>query len=615
MKTTLVVVLGAALLSACGGSDPLSGGSTDGGFHTTNPVMEARDGTVYRQEVAVESTGDTMVIQVFEPKRLEPGQTYPLVLHGHGYAGTRMKTADAFAQRLIDNGYYLISIDQRGFGESSGQARVMSPDFEGVNLVGVLDWAENLEGLRRHNDDGRMVVGSYGGSYGGMYQYLLAGTDPQQRLRVIAPESAPHDLSYSLHPNGVVKSGWASLLMVLGEAGGAIGGLTGLPNSGLAALINLLPSQDPAVIEIVMQGILTNRFSESGINFLKYHSPSYFCEGMPAGEQNFTFGFPDPRSVPPRHFPKMDALITQGFRDTLFNFNEAFKNYECLKAQGGDVRLMTHQSGHILPVGLSTIPSPPGMNLEQALDPFYAALNIPNFQGGEAVSTSCGPIDFLELQFAWFEEKLQGKRGAVDAVMTGDTDVCLSLADQDAIAVEDVKVGGRPFQLDATTPQLNGPLGILGTVLGENAREALLATQPLYTVPAGGKIIAGIPTMSIELTGAAEGEGEICEAPAGFEQCDPILFVGIGHRKSGETRWDLIDDQLTPVRGFGGHDTVMTGIAERLAEGDQLALLVYGFHLQYPISWSRDLLLPVVRLSGSIQLPLLTDSGVLLQHR
>src|SRR5699024_3275154 len=118
--------------------------------------------------------------------------------------------------RLRDEGYYVISIDQRGFGESSGTVRVMSPDYEGQSLIALLDWAESLPGLARFADN-KMVVGSYGGSYGGMYQYLLAAADPQERLRVIAPDITPYDLSYSLSSHNVPKSFWAAGLAAMGE--------------------------------------------------------------------------------------------------------------------------------------------------------------------------------------------------------------------------------------------------------------------------------------------------------------------------------------------------------------------------------------------------------------
>src|SRR3546814_3213884 len=80
--------------------------------------------------------------------------------------------------------------------------------------------------------------------------------------------------------------------------------------------------------------------------------------------------------------------------------------------------------------------------------------------------------------------------------------------------------------------------------------------------------------------------------------CDPIYFLAIGHRPAGQARWDIIDDQITPVRGFGQHDLEMNGIAERLVEGEQVALLIYAFSAQYPITWSRDIAVPASTLSG-----------------
>lgn len=599
--STLLLAL-AGCNSDGGPALPVSGSVSSGS--TVTPIAASREGTVYRQEVVSEKTGDTTVIQVMEPTRLEQGKTYPLVLHGHGYGGTRDATPSGFQQRLRDAGYYVISIDERGFGESSGTVRVMSPDYEGQNLIAVLDWAEGLEGLRR-DDSGRMVVGSYSGSYGGMYQFLLAGADPKQRLRVIAPDITPHDLTYSLNSNNVIKSGYVLVLAAGGEAGGIQGALSA-PSA--ATPMNLAPTQDAAIFETLISGALTNSIPEAGINFFKYHSVAYFCEGQPAGEQPFLFASPDPREVPPRPFAKIDALITQGFRDTLFNFNDGLGNYECLKARGGDVRLLTHQSGHILPVSLTSVPGPDG-TLEDALDPFYAALTLPNFQDAGG-TRSCGTLALDEVQFAWFEEKLQGKSGAMDAALPSKSDVCLSLAEGDAITMHEVKKGGQSFEIDGSTPQLNSALGVLGAALGNGAREALLATQPLYTAPAGGAIIAGLPTMTLKLEGLSGLEQPTCALPLNIGACDPILLLGIGHRKAGTERWDLIDDQLTPVRGFGEHVGVMSGIAERLAEGDQLALLVYGFHAQYPVTWSRDLFVPALNVSGSVALPLLQPTEI-----
>ncbi len=312
-------------------------------------------------------------------------------------------------------------------------------------------------------------------------------------------------------------------------------------------------------------------------------------------------------AVPPTPYPPLDVLLTQGMRDTIFNFNESLDNYDCARATGGDVRLLTHETGHILPVSITAAPG----NLEEALDPFFAALTVPNFQDADRIGRRfCGSLDLEEIQFAWFEEKLMGRRGAVDAALPAGPDICLSLAVDDAVTVREVKRGGTPFSVGGDTPQLNAALGILGSVLGNAAREALLATQPLFTAPAGGAVLAGLPLMDLELAGLSGLELNDCPTPLSLAVCDPILFLGIGHRKAGTERWDLIDDQLTPVRGFGRHQGVMSGIGERLAAGDELALLIYGFHAQYPVTGSRDLLVPALRFSGSIELPLLKAGDI-----
>ncbi len=593
-RCRLFVTIFAAVLAGCGGSSQSDESGSDVNANTLTPVTESRDGRNYRQAIT-SSIGDTVVVQVFEPKRLEVGQTYPLVLHSHGYGGSRLTAPDTFSQRLIDAGYYVISIDERGDGESSGTVRVMSPDFEGQDLVAVLDWAENLEGLRR-GADGEMVVGSYGGSYGGMYQFLLMGADPKHRLHVIAPDITPHDLTYSLNSGNVIKSGYALALIAGGEA---------IPRAAG-------PRQDATIFETLVNGSVTNNFPEGALNFFRYHSVAYFCDGQPAGPQSFLLGTPDPLRVPPRPFPRADVLLTQGFRDTLFNFNDGYANYECLSKLGGDVRLLTHQSGHILPVSLTSVPLPPDSTLEDALDPFYAAVTFPNFQDAGG-SRACGTRTLNDVQFAWMEEKLQNRRGALDAALPTGRDFCMSLAENDAISTHSVKLGGAEFAIDDSTPQLNSVLGVGGALLGNTAREALLATQSLYTVPAGGAILAGIPMMDLVFASASGLEQSTCALPVLPLGCDPILFLAVGSRKAGATRWDIIDDQLTPVRGFGAHQGRMSGIAERLNEGDEIGLLIYGFHAQYPVTWSRDLLLPALNVSGTLQLPLLAPSDIARQ--
>lgn len=608
MKRNTFVLLSVLALAACGESgldtpqalNPnLPGGSLIDISSLPPPkvaVTETRAGGDQHVVLPSNVDGVDVSFQMFEPDNLVAGQTYPLVLEGHGYGGMRQTERAGFIARLTAAGYYVISIDERGFGASGGTVRVMSPDQEGQDLVQILDWAEDLPGLRRRVN-GEMYVGSYGGSYGGMYQLLLAGTDPKQRLRVLAPDITPHDLVYALNPHSVIKSGWIAALVGVGEASG----LTSLAEGVMPMGTN----QDTATIETLVQGAVTNLIPQAGINYFTYHSVKYFCEGQPAGPQDFMFATPDPLAVPPRPFPALDVLVTQGTRDGLFNFNDGFNNYNCLKARGGDVRFLSHESGHILPVSLSSIPG-----AEEGLDPFYAALTAPNFEDA-AGPRNCGSLVLNDVQFAWFEEKLQFKTGAIDAALPIGKSPCLSLATDDAITVPEIKVGGTPFTFALDTPQFSGALGIGGALLGTGAREQLMADIPLTTIPAGGGVIAGVPTLEIELTGLSGMEMGECPAPIAIGACDPILFLAIGHRKAGTTRYDQMDDQITPVRGFGKHTLRMNGVGERLAEGDELALLVYSFHAQFPITWSRDVLVPALTVQGSIALPLLGAGDII----
>ncbi|MGH9889515.1 MAG: CocE/NonD family hydrolase, partial [bacterium] len=71
--------------------------------------------------------GEAIVFEVFEPTQLVAGGVYPLVLQGEGFGDKRITSRSGFVQRLVDAGYYVITIDHRGFGESGGQIRLQSP--------------------------------------------------------------------------------------------------------------------------------------------------------------------------------------------------------------------------------------------------------------------------------------------------------------------------------------------------------------------------------------------------------------------------------------------------------------------------------------------------------
>lgn len=520
-------------------ASPAAGQSRDGlscAIHIPSPLNPA----------------DTVAFQVFEPATLTGGQKYPLVLEGHGFSGSRQTGAEAFAA-LRDAGYGVVSIDQAGHGETGGTIRVMDPDQEGRFLLAILDWLEaNLDWYMVGPDldagEDNMVLGAIGGSYGGGYQYLLHAIDPKKRLDALVPEITWNDLTYSLNPGNVIKSDWAFFLFGAGQTAGGGGNF------------------DPFVNQFFVSGLASNRFDTFASDFFRYHGLGYFCDGLPVATNGGAGTAP---GFPPVAPTAVHVLAFQGFRDTLFNFNDAWRNYECLNDAGGDVRLLTYQSGHNT---LQVVPDP------------FALIHQP--QG--ALDMQCGGIEVGVATIAWFDQYLKGIPGAADAVLN-NTEVCYSLAPDDAVFADRVIAGrdGTPFAVPATTTVAgSAPVGV---------------PIPLYTAPAGGGVMAGVPRIEITLSEPVPG---VIQDPDNV-----IVFVATGRTRAITPGvWEPADNQVQPLRGLGPHTVDLVGIGERLAPGDQAGLLFYGAHEQFAITGSLNIANPVVgavTLSGDAWLPLL----------
>lgn len=553
----------------------------------------------YRVEMPSRVDGAAIVFQVFEPRLFDCRNRHPLILQSHGFGGSRTTDAgnDPMApiQPLVDAGYAVISIDERGHGESGGTVRVMDPDYAGQDLVQIVDWAEaNLDYLAY--DHNNLLLGAVGGSYGGGFQYMLYNVDPDKRMDAMVPQITWHDLTYSLDPGGVVKTYWASVLAVLGDS------KTGF-------------SMDPFIRSILLEGLATNHIPETALDFLFYHSPSYFTDNernlalLDSGNSDgflldpVTGSLPitsDGRYIvntPPRDPYPVDILMFQGVRDNLFPMNEAYENYRAFSKAGGDVRLLTYPFGHHYLA--------PNIGLIQetlANGDFYAKA-LPEFPAeGTGPLSSCGRIDVTQATLAWFNEKLRGQ-GNADNVITTGKQICFSLAPGDAVSAPEMTVGGTSFPVKNPLSDLL-PVTVLA---GPNPAPAII---PLTTVDQDA-VIAGLPTANLRLTFGIDSLDNACldssDPIFGTGTCDAILFAGVGLIRNGVP--ELIDAQVQPIRGIGDHNIELTGIAERLQPGDQLTLMLYGQHPTFVGAFSRDLTSYNLKVEGSVQLPLLTADG------
>ncbi|MFT7127589.1 MAG: ABC-2 type transport system ATP-binding protein [Pseudoalteromonas tetraodonis] len=539
MKWQLPLLAAASIfISACGApSVPVA--VLDSGAIPGIPV-EGRAGTELQIKIPSDVDGEVIAFTIIEPHFVAPNITSPLILHSHGYAGARTRTrpTSGILGGLLDEGMGVLSLDERGNGESGGEVRILDPEFEGKDWLQVLDWAEdNLEWLRYENasdieiDKGEAganpVMGAVGSSYGGGFQHLVYAMDENHRLDAIAPDITWNDLRYSLFSNRVFKTQWATLLSGLGSTP---------PNT---------QSQD--VQEGLVLGLSNNTLLPKHEELLYKDSYASHC----AGENDFTAA---------GGLTPIDAFYSQSAQDTLFNFNDMYRNYECTNALGGDVRLYVKSVGH----------------------------GLDNGDGSDI----CANINRTDATVAWYREKLLHIAGAADAV----PDVCMQLSgDQgDSIVTGSVQVGNNvdaPFTIPAT-PILTGSGGTVPTnlVIYDGAVR-------------GANVIAGIPKITLSLHLPLAGNpGSSPESRA-----DPIVFVGIGIREGAAGTVKLLHDAMTPFRKFQtDYQYDLIGVFERVTSTQQLVLVLQGaFDPQYSGNSSSGS--TAVELSGELEIPLIGD--------
>ncbi len=170
-----------------------------------------------------------------------PGGTgrVPAVLLAHGFGETK-DAVRGEAIGLARAGFAVLTWSARGFGGSTGQIALDSPDYEVKDVEQLVTWlSRQSRVLLDHPGDPR--VGIAGASYGGAMALLAAAYDP--RIDAVVPEITWNDLATALFPNaaggppldGVFKKQWAGLLFTQGTAGFGTAGPAGTAGSAGAA--------------------------------------------------------------------------------------------------------------------------------------------------------------------------------------------------------------------------------------------------------------------------------------------------------------------------------------------------------------------------------------------
>jgi ABC-2 type transport system ATP-binding protein len=199
---------------------------------------------------------------------------------------------------LLDHGYNVLTWDPRGFGQSTGNAEVDSPDFEAHDVQRLLDWVATQPEVQLDRP-GDPRSGMVGASYGGGVQFVTAAADC--RVDAIVPIIAWHSLTSSLFKAGIPKLGWANLLLT--AAAGA--------------------HLDPVIKHAAAAANSGGTFPADDVKFFADRGPSDTVSSI--------------------HVP---TLIIQGTVDGLFTLDEAVSNYALLKAAGTPVSMLWYCGGH-----------------------------------------------------------------------------------------------------------------------------------------------------------------------------------------------------------------------------------------------------------------------------
>jgi ABC-2 type transport system ATP-binding protein len=446
---------------------------------------------------------------LFRPAGATKGSQVPMVLHSHGWGGSRTTDPASFAY-----------LTDAGFGESGGQAYIENPDVEGKDVQRIVDLVAAQPWVKKQKP-GDPVLGAIGGSYGGGYQFVGAFSELRDtgatRFDALVPEITWWSLNESLLPQGVPRTEWAAALVA-----------AGLPT-------NALP---PVVLRGFAETTATGRVPAYLHDFLDRNGPEWHV----------------------RNGRKLDipVLFGQGATDNLFPLDQGLKNFSRALTDQARAKsiFVGYNGGHTLPSLL-----PAGSNVDIPL------------VTEDACSPTLGSPSFTDLGLRFLQQNLQGKKSGLTGLgsfhlTTAAGDRCVttpSVSPTTSVELGDV-ISTVGVGVPIAYPVAQGPLTIAGsptldariTTLGLDNR-AFVALS-VGTSPLDARIVQnnmlpirenGLtfnkPRTGIELPSVA------VDVPAGqtlFVTVSPIsdMSAGFGSRVVGAMRMKDVVVHL-PVTG------------------------------------------------------------------
>jgi len=286
---------------------------TAGGLATQSVAADNRPATtaqlrsessVSKEDLRIESwDGTELGATLYIPEGDGP---HPSVLMTHGWGAFRQSPLTApRALNYAKNGYVVLTYDSRGFASSEGTVTLNGPN-EIKDTQELITWLANRKEVATEEADNPWI-GMDGISYAGGIQFQAAAVD--DRLDALIPRITWNDMEYSLTPNGVIKVGWLSALLGLGE-------------------FNTLLDSDAELTDDLSDwywhAVSENEVPNEALEFFS----------------DISFAHDDEIDTP--------TFLMQGWNDSLFNPTEALHSYRELQDAGVDSRLLFYEGGHDL---------------------------------------------------------------------------------------------------------------------------------------------------------------------------------------------------------------------------------------------------------------------------